>query len=107
MEAATLVGSRAALRHFLAAFCAIIALAWAASLVFVGVSLVLASVRLGNVGPAAAALAVLAIEIGAALVARSLIRKSTDPIASGWTALSVVLALCLMIVNGYLGVGVG
>jgi len=101
------MASRVALRKFLTGFCVLAALVWAASLVSVSVALVLASRRLGNLGPAAAALAFLGVELGGALVARWRIRKSADILASGWTVVAVVVALLLILVNVFMGVSVG
>jgi hypothetical protein len=106
MEAVTQVASRGALRHLLTGFCALTALAWAASLVFVSVDLVLASRRLGNLGPVAVGLVFIAVELGGALVARWRIRKATDILASGWTVVAVVAALFLVLVNTFMGVSV-
>jgi hypothetical protein len=79
------VASRVVLRRLLTGFCILTAFAWTASLVFVCVGLALASRRLGNLGPAAAGLAFIAIELGGALVGRWRIRRSADILDSGWT----------------------
>jgi hypothetical protein len=100
------VASRVTLRRLLTGFCVLAALVWAASLVFVSIALVLAARRVGNLGPVAAALTFLAIELGGALVTRWRLRKAADIMDSGWTVVAVVAALLLILVNAFMGVSV-
>jgi hypothetical protein len=91
----------------LTGFCVLSALAWAASLIVLCVEEISNAQRLHALAPVWVGLLFATVEVVLGLLVGRRVRKSPDILASKWTVVAVVVALCLVPANVSAGAIVG